>query len=79
MIDGKLNIGEGFDVVAGQTMIAAGGAFGAKSFAKKPSSTKAGGYKKICKRSIIEEPQAMLYNKDFNQLSLITSNICHTF
>ena len=34
LVEGKLDIGEGFDVVAGQTMIAAGGALGAKSFTK---------------------------------------------
>ena len=68
LVEGKLNIGEGFDVVAGQTMIAAGGALGAKSFTKKSPSTKVGGYRKLCKRSIIEEPQAMLYNEDFNHL-----------
>ena len=68
LVEGKLNIGEGFDVVAGHTMIAAGGALGAKSFTKKSQSTKVGGYRKLCKRSIIEEPQAMLYNEDFNHL-----------
>ena len=66
MIAGNVTVGEGFDIVAGQTMIAAGGAMGATSFAKK--SVKSTGYRKLCKRSIMDEPQAMLFNDDFNQL-----------
>ena len=69
MANGNATSDDIFDTVAGQTMIAAGGAMGAHSFSK--GSVKMGirgkGYRKICKRSILENaPEDLLFHTDFS-------------
>ena len=72
MANGNATSDDIFDTVAGQTLIAAGGAMGAHSYSK--GSVKIGirgkGYRKICKRSILENaPEDLLFHTDFNAVA----------
>ena len=71
LAEGKATLEEGFDTVAGQTMLAAGGAIGAKSFAEANGKLAPAvkGYRKICKRSIIESSNnGILFHNDYLDL-----------